>query len=76
LQSPYDYEYYYAILGGIMPKCLDCNNTKRFTYMENSYNEAEYDEAGELMDVFYKEYHDVEEGTCKECDSSNIEGKL
>jgi len=44
--------------------------------MENSYNEAEYDESGELEDVFYKEFHDVEEGTCKECDSINIEGKL
>jgi hypothetical protein len=44
--------------------------------MENSYNEAEYDEAGELMDVFYKEFHDVEEGACKECYSTNIEGKL
>ena len=59
-----------------MPKCLDCGNTTRFTYMENSYNEAEYDEQGELEDVFYKEFHDVEEGTCKECDSTNIEGKL
>jgi hypothetical protein len=59
-----------------MPKCLDCGNTRRFTYMENSYNEAEYDEQGELEDVFYKEFHDVEEGKCKECDSSNIEGAL
>ena len=50
-----------------MPKCLDCGNTRRFTYMENSYNEAEYDDKGELEDVFYKEFHDVEEGTCKEC---------
>jgi hypothetical protein len=44
--------------------------------MENSYNEAEYDEAGERMDVFYKEFHEVEEATCKECDSSDIVGKL
>ena len=59
-----------------MPKCLDCGNTRRFTYMENSYNEAEYDDQGELEDVFYKEFHDVEEGACKECYSTNIEGKL
>jgi hypothetical protein len=59
-----------------MPKCLDCGNTRRFTYMENSYNEAEYDEQGELEDVTYKEFCDVEEGTCKECESGNIEGKL
>ena len=59
-----------------MPKCLDCGNTVKFTYMENSYNEAEYDQAGELVDVTHKEYHDVEEGTCKECESTNIEGKL
>jgi len=44
--------------------------------MENSYNEAEYDEQGELEDVTYKEFCDVEEGTCKECESGNIEGKL
>ena len=59
-----------------MPKCLNCGNTSKFTYMENSYNEAEYDEAGELMDVFYKEFHEVEEGTCKECYSTDIVGKL
>jgi len=59
-----------------MPKCLDCNNTTTFTYMENSYNEAIYDSEGDLADVVYKEYHDVEEGTCKECQSTNIEGKL
>lgn len=59
-----------------MPKCLDCNNIKNFTYMENSYNEAIYDSEGELEDVVYKEYSDVTEGTCKECQSTNIEGKL
>lgn len=57
-----------------MAKCLDCGNTKMFTYMENSYNEAEYDEAGELLDVIYKEFHELEEQTCKECDSKNVEG--
>jgi hypothetical protein len=59
-----------------MPKCLDCNNTTTFTYMENSYNEAIYDSEGDLHDVTYKEYHDITEGTCKECQSTNIEGKL
>jgi len=59
-----------------MPKCLDCGNTRRFTYMENSYNEAEYDEQGELEDVFYKEFHEPEEATCKECYSTNVEGKV
>jgi hypothetical protein len=44
--------------------------------MENSYNEAVYDSVGDLEDVTYKEYHDVAEGTCKECNSTNIEGKL
>ena len=59
-----------------MPKCLDCNNTTTFTYMENSYNEAVYDAVGDLEDVTYKEYHEVTEGTCKECQSTNIEGNL
>jgi hypothetical protein len=59
-----------------MPKCLDCDNTTTFTYMENSYNEAVYDSVGDLEDVTYKEYHEVTEGTCKECQSTNIEGKL
>lgn len=59
-----------------MPRCLDCNNTVRFSYMENSYNEATYDAAGDLIDVDYKQYYDVTEGTCMECESNNIEGKL
>ena len=59
-----------------MPKCLDCDNTTTFTYMESSYNEAVYDSVGDLEDVTYKEYYDVTEGTCKECESTNIEGKL
>ena len=59
-----------------MPKCLDCNNSTTFTYMEDSYNEAVYDHSGELADVTYKEYHDIREATCKECDSTNIEGKI
>lgn len=44
--------------------------------MENSYNEAEYNEAGELVDVYYKEFHDPKDPECKECYSVNIEGKL
>ena len=59
-----------------MPKCLDCDNTTTFTYVESSYNEAVYDSVGDLEDVTYKEYSDVTEGTCKECNYTNIEGKL
>jgi len=59
-----------------MPKCLDCNNTTTFTYMEDSYNEAIYDSEGDLQDVTYKEYTEVREGKCKDCNSTNIEGKL
>jgi hypothetical protein len=59
-----------------MPKCLDCSNTVRFSYMENSYNEATYDAAGNLEDVDYKEYHDVTEAKCMECESDRIEGDL
>lgn len=59
-----------------MPKCLDCGNIRFFTYTEDSYNEAEYSEDGELLDVIYKEYTDVTNGTCKQCDSTNVEGKL
>jgi hypothetical protein len=44
--------------------------------MENSYNEATYDAAGNLEDVDYKEYHDVSEGKCMECESQRIEGEL
>jgi len=44
--------------------------------MENSYNEAEYDSNGELADVSYKEYHEVTEGTCMVCGSTEIEGEL
>jgi hypothetical protein len=44
--------------------------------MENSYNEAIYDSEGDLQDVTYKEYHNITEGTCKECQSTNIEGAL
>ncbi len=59
-----------------MPKCLDCSNIKFFTYEENSYNEAEYDDNGELLDVSYKEYEKPINGKCKLCDSSNVQGDL
>ena len=59
-----------------MPKCLDCNNTVRFSYHEDSYNEAEYDSEGNLVDVIYKDFMDVSMGQCLECHSENIEGKL
>ena len=59
-----------------MPKCLDCNNTVRFSYMENSYNEATYNDSGDLVDVDYKEFYDVTQGKCMECESDNIEGRL
>ena len=59
-----------------MPKCLDCNNIVRFSYREDSYNEAEYNAAGDLVDVVHKEYMDVTMGQCLECHSENIEGKL
>lgn len=59
-----------------MPKCLDCGNTVRFAYEENSYNEAEYNEAGDLVDVIHKDYFAPINGQCLECDSSHIEGDL
>ena len=59
-----------------MPKCLDCNNITRFSYMEDSYNESSYDENGEMQDNYYKQYSDPREGTCLECQSTNIEGNL
>lgn len=59
-----------------MPKCLDCNNTVRFSYMENSYNEATYNAAGDLIDVDYKQYYPISEAKCMECESDHIEGTL
>jgi hypothetical protein len=44
--------------------------------MENSYNEARYDAAGDLIDVDYKQYYAVTEGKCMECESERIEGTL
>jgi hypothetical protein len=59
-----------------MPQCLDCDNQFKFSYSENSYNEAEYDAAGNLVDVVYKEYYDLENIKCMQCGSSDIDGKL
>ena len=59
-----------------MPKCMECYNTTKFSYMENSYNEAEYNEAGELVDVVYKEFHDVTESTCMVCNSTDVKGEF
>ena len=59
-----------------MPKCLDCDNTVRFSYMENSYNEATYSAAGDLVDVDYKEHYDPADPKCMECQSTRVEGTL
>lgn len=59
-----------------MPKCLDCGNTKLFSYTESSYNEAEYSETGDLVDVFHNHYHPIEDGECMNCHSKKIEGDL
>jgi hypothetical protein len=59
-----------------MPACLNCNNTFKFSYTENSYNEAEYNSDGTLADVVYKEYYDVEDVKCMVCGSRDIEGKV
>ena len=57
-----------------MPACLDCNNITNFSYDENSYNVAVYNSSGELEDVTYKEYFDVTNGKCMECESTNVKG--
>jgi hypothetical protein len=59
-----------------MPQCLKCPNQFKFSYNENSYNEAEYDSAGNLMDVVYKEFYDLENIKCMVCGSKDVEGKL
>lgn len=59
-----------------MPKCLDCSNTSKFSYQEDSYNEAEYNENGDLVDVFYKDYYSITNAKCMSCESPNIEGDL
>jgi len=60
-----------------MPKCLDCNNTKKFTYVETNYVLASYKEDGEFDDVEDNWYDDiVTGGKCAVCESKNVEGKL
>lgn len=59
-----------------MPKCLDCDNTTRFWYKEMAHKLGIYNEDGSLEDVEDDYYDEVEGGTCGECESTNIEGKL
>jgi hypothetical protein len=59
-----------------VPKCLDCNNIVKFSYNENSYNEAEYNSEGELIDVTYKEYFEIDSPKCMICESNNVEGEI
>ena len=61
-----------------MPKCLDCNNTTRFWYIEVSHKLGMYNEDGTLDDVEDDYYDEVETdtGECAECESKNIEGQL
>ena len=61
-----------------MPKCLDCNNTTRFWYIEVSHKLGMYTEDGIMEDVEDDYYDEVETATgeCAECESKNIEGPL
>ena len=61
-----------------MPKCLDCNNTTRFWYIEVSHKLGMYNEDGTMDDVEDDYYDEVETSTgeCAECESKNIEGPL
>jgi hypothetical protein len=61
-----------------MPKCLDCNNTTRFWYVEVSHKLGMYAEDGTMEDVEDDYYDEVETSTgeCAECESKNIEGPL
>jgi hypothetical protein len=59
-----------------MPKCLDCNNTTRFWYIEVSHKLGIYNADGTMDDVEDDYYDDVYGGECAECESKNIEGKL
>ena len=61
-----------------MPRCLDCNNTTRFWYIEVSHKLGLYNEDGSLDDVQDDYYDEVETdtGECAECESKNIEGPL
>ena len=59
-----------------MPKCLDCNNTTRFWYIEVSHKLGIYNDDGTMDDVEDDFYDDVYGGECAECESKNIEGQL
>jgi hypothetical protein len=59
-----------------MPKCLDCNNTTRFWYIEVSHKLGIYNADGTMDDVEDDYYDDVYGGECAECESKNIEGRL
>jgi hypothetical protein len=61
-----------------MPKCLDCNNTTRFWYVEVSHKLGIYLADGTMEDVEDDYYDEVETATgeCAECESKNIEGPL
>lgn len=59
-----------------MPKCLQCDNTFKFSYTENSYNEAEYEADGTLIDVIFKDYYPISDQKCMVCGSTSIEGDL
>jgi hypothetical protein len=61
-----------------MPKCLDCNNTTRFWYVEVSHKLGLYLEDGTMEDVEDDYYDEVQTdtGECAECESKNIEGPL
>jgi hypothetical protein len=60
-----------------MPKCLDCNNTKTFTFFEDTYNVCTYDSEGYLESTIDRDTADEpRDGKCYECGSENIEGDL
>jgi hypothetical protein len=59
-----------------LPKCLDCNNTTRFWYIEVSHKLGIYNADGTMDDVEDDYYDDVYGGECAECESKNIEGRL
>lgn len=59
-----------------MPKCLDCGQTKKFWYDEISHKLGIYDESGQMIDVETDWYDDVINGTCAECESVNVMGRL
>ena len=61
-----------------MPKCLDCDNARRFWYTEVCHKIGVYTEDGVLEDVDFDEYEEVDNATgeCGSCGSKNVEGKL